>query len=374
MPVTSESWMNKPLVSVVMVVCNVDRFLAESIESILGQTFTEFEFIIVDFGSTDKSKAIASDYAAKDGRIRLHGIPNCSLPEARNAGCSLAQGEYIAIMDADDVSLPDRLLWQVEFMEKHPEVGVLGGAVEWINAAGRPLRKMPHPLRDPEIQSVLLRYPALWQPSVLIRRVAFISAGGYRPAFVVAHDYDLWLRIAERFQIANLEQVVLKYRIHPYQVSLRKRRQQSICGVAARAAAMARRNGKPDPLNGAEEITPMVLAGLGVTEAKLQATLASDCRWWIRSVFAAGEDELALKSAVEMLRYDWHYAERLQVADVQLIVARLYWRQKRFLSSFLAASRALLTRPILAAHTLKSTLRQIVNRGMHILHPWAGRS
>ncbi len=101
-----------------MVMCNVDRFLAESIESILGQTFRDFEFIIVDFGSTDKSKAIASSYATKDSRIRFHEIPNCGLAEARNVSCSLARGRYIAIMDADDVSVPDRLMLQIEVHEE----------------------------------------------------------------------------------------------------------------------------------------------------------------------------------------------------------------------------------------------------------------
>src|ERR1700733_11651747 len=118
--------MNRPLVSVAMVVCNVDRFLSESIESILAQTFREFEFIIVDFGSTDKSTTIASSYAAQDSRIKLHTIPCCGLAEARNASCLLAQAQYIAIMDADDIATRDRLMWQVDFMEKRSEVGVLG--------------------------------------------------------------------------------------------------------------------------------------------------------------------------------------------------------------------------------------------------------
>src|ERR1700688_2996712 len=100
--------MNKPLVSVVMVVCNVERFLAEAIESILAQTFRDFEFVIVDYGSTDRSKIIISSFAAKDKRIKLHEIPNCSLPEARNAGSFLAQGKYIAVIDADNISLPER--------------------------------------------------------------------------------------------------------------------------------------------------------------------------------------------------------------------------------------------------------------------------
>lgn len=101
--------MQNPPISVVMVVCNADRFLAEAIESILGRTFSEFEFIIVDFGSTDKSRSIISSYAAKDSRVKFHTISNCSLAEARNSGCFLAQGRYIAIMDADDVSVQGRL-------------------------------------------------------------------------------------------------------------------------------------------------------------------------------------------------------------------------------------------------------------------------
>src|SRR5579864_1050140 len=128
--------MNKPAISVVMVTRNVERFLAEAIESILGQTFQDFEFIIVDFGSMDKSKEIASSYGTKDNRIRLHEIAPCVLAEARNTACRLAQGKYIAVMDSDDVAVADRLLWEFEFMEKHPTVGLLGGATQWINANG----------------------------------------------------------------------------------------------------------------------------------------------------------------------------------------------------------------------------------------------
>src|SRR6266852_208035 len=124
--------MTRPLVSVAMVVCNVERFLAEAIESILGQTFKEFEFIIVDFGSTDRSKSIILEYQDKDNRIKFHTIPHCGLGEARNAAGFLAQGQYIAIMDADDIAVRDRLMWQIDFMEKHREVGVLGGGGEII--------------------------------------------------------------------------------------------------------------------------------------------------------------------------------------------------------------------------------------------------
>lgn len=339
-----------------MVVCNVDRFLAESIESILGQTLKDFEFIIVDFGSTDKSKDIALGYAARDARIKLHDIPNCGLGEARNAGCFLAQGRYIAVMDADDVSIPDRLMSEFEFMEKHPEVGLLGGYTEWIDATGRSLRIERFPDEDREIRSAFASGCPFCQPTVLMRRDAFVLAGGYRAAFVFAEDYDLWLRIAEHFQCANLRQVVLKYRSHPHQVQLRKARQQSLCILAALTSASLRRTGKPDPFNSVKEITPALLASLGVSKAKQRISADLD---WIRALYLSGDYSGALKASIEALGCsDWKYAERWQTANARLMVARLNWKQKRYASSIVAASRAFVTRPIILGRPLKPLFRR----------------
>ncbi|HWY60244.1 MAG TPA: glycosyltransferase [Terriglobales bacterium] len=353
--------MKSPSISVVMVTCNVERFLAESIESILGQTFREFEFIIVDFGSTDRTKATASSYAAKDSRVRLHEIPFCGLAEARNVGCSLALGRYIAIMDADDVSVPDRLRLEIDFMEKHPEVGLLGGVAECMNAAGKPLPIRAHdlPTEDHEIRSALAVGCPFCQPTVFFRRDAFVLVGGYRAVFAQAEDYDLWLRMAERFQCAGLQQVVLRYRIHPYQLSIHKQRQQTLCKLAAQASASLRRNGKQDPLNSVKEITPAVLAELGVPKARQQSQVASDCQVWIRNMCAAGEYSVALEATLTMLQSDLQCVERRQIADLYLIAARLYWRQKRLLSSFLAIGRAVMTRPVVSARPLKLMLRWV---------------
>jgi len=317
--------MNKPLVSVVMPVCNVDRFLAEAIESILGQTYREFEFIIVDFGSTDESEKIATTYAANDTRIKFHKIPPCSLPKARNAGCFLAHGQYIAVMDADDVSVPERLMWQVEFMEKHPEVGVLGGAVDWIDTNGKVLVTWPNPIGDREIRAALVERCPLWQPTVTMRREAFMKVGGYWP--FAAEDYELWLRMIEHFQIANLSQVVLKYRVHPYQNSVRKRKRQTLCILAARLSAAARRSGNADPLSSVEEITPELLATLGVREEVQQVALAGAYLQWVRNLCTAGERFAALSTALEMLESSkWEYAGRA-VTEVRLVVAKIYWKQ-----------------------------------------------
>jgi glycosyltransferase involved in cell wall biosynthesis len=352
--------MNKPLVSVVMVVCNVDRFLGEAVESILGQTFTDFEFIILDFGSTDRSKAIASGYAAQDSRIKLHEIPNCGLAKARNAACALARGQYIAILDADDVSLPDRLQRQFEFMEDNPEVGLLGGAIQWVDARGGSLFLTGVPSEDHEIRSALAFCNPFCQSAVMFRRGAFTSVGGYRKVFAQAEDYDLWLRISEHFRCANLKQVIVRYRIHPNQESFRKRAQQTLSVLAARASALLRKNGKPDPLNSAQEISSALLVGLGVPEGTQQTALASDWYDWIRNMRLAGEYSVALQAAVEILRSpDVERANRRPIANLWLAAAWLYWKRKEHLNSLFALGRAVMTRPVVVGRPLKQLFHML---------------
>lgn len=351
--------MGQPLVSVVMPVCNAERFLSEAIDSILGQTFSNLEFIIADFGSSDKSKEIACLYARRDSRVKLHEIDPCNLPQARNAGCSFAQGQYIAVMDADDVSLPDRLKWEVDFMESHPSVGVVGGATEWIDALGTFLRRHNFPTGDREIKADLRTHCPFCHPTALIRKDAFEQVGGYRAAFSLAHDYDLWLRTSERFECANLDQPVLRYRIHPYQVSLRKRIQQTSCILAAQASAAARRSGKPDPLDALEEITPATLAGLGVTEAERQSRIALELRRSIRWMCLTGEHSAALKAALEFLQSGWMHVEPWQIAELHLTTANLYWRGGRPWNSLFALVRAVASRPLILARPLKPLLRNL---------------
>jgi glycosyltransferase involved in cell wall biosynthesis len=351
--------MNRPLVSVVMPVCNSERFLAESIDSILGQTFKDFEFVIVDFGSTDNSKSIVSKYATLDSRVKFHQVPPCTLPAARNAGCFLAQGRYIAIMDADDVALPDRLAWEVDYMEKHPHVALLGGAVEWINSMGQAFETARHPTADRELKSELVTHCVFWHPTILMRQEAFVSVGGYRTAFVCAHDYDLELRISENHQCANLEQVVLKYRFHPSQLTFDKHSQQTLCKLAARASAAARNKGLPDPLDAVQEITPSLLATLGIGKLALRNCAVTDARLWIRYMIAAGDYAAALTAARRILESDLDHVEPLQVSELYLLVAGLYRKQGKFWKCFLAVGQAVLARPMIVGRPLKPLLHRL---------------
>jgi hypothetical protein len=263
-------------------------------------------------------------------------------------------------MDADDVSLPERLMWEMEFMEKHPEVGILGGAKEWVDAAGRRLFVNGDPIEDHEIRTALAVRCAFCQPTVLVRREAFALVGGYRPVFAPAEDYDLWLRIAEHFRLANLKQMVLRYRIHPHQVSFRTRKQQTLSVLAAQVSAASRKSGNLDPLYGVGEITPALLTGLGVSEARQQTALAWECRNWIRNMYLAGEYSVALGAAVEILHSpDVTSAEARLIADLWLAAAWLHWKQKRFFNSLLAVAHALKLRPVLVVRPLKQLLERL---------------
>jgi len=351
----SGTTMNTPAVSVVMSVFNGERFLPEAVESILRQSFDDLEFIIIDDGSSDESGSILDYYQRSDPRVRVYHQENRGLIESLNRGCGLARGTYIARMDADDIAVRDRLMWQVRFMDTNPEVAVLGGAVEFIDQSGRVLNVARRPLHDRELQRVLLDSSIVWHPSVLIRKSALIRVGGYRN---VAHaeDFDLWLRIAEHFQLANLPEVLLKYRIHPGQISVASCKKQALGAAAARAAALARKSGNEDPLDSVAEITPAVLARLGVSEAIQQTTLARGCLASVRNMYLAGEYALAL-DILEILRSsELKHAEIWTIADLRLCAAKLYWRKKRYARSTLTAVHAVITWPIMLGRPLKPLL------------------
>jgi len=235
----------------------------------------------------------------------------------------------------------------------------VGGAVIFMDATGRAVNTCRFPMKDGDIKSALLRGDSPFcHPAVLIRREVFATVGGYRRIVIDAEDYDLFLRIADRFQLANLPEVVLKYRRHPYQTSIRNCKQQALNCVLARVAAVSRKNGAPDPLSSVTEITPAVLASLGVTKAVQGRTLGRLYLTRIRSLYDIGEYEMASNAIGLFRRSDWKHFGGPVLGDFRLMVARVHWREGRFARSFLAASHALLARPIILGRPLKRLFRR----------------
>ncbi len=225
---SSVSTSSVPIVSVVMAVYNTERYLAQAVESILAQTFTDFELVILDDGSTDRSWKILKAYAIRDPRIRLISRKNRGIPQTRNELLAHARGEFIAVMDSDDVAVPDRLARQVEYLRQHPDVVCVGGATDWIDEAGRLLITRLEPQTDAEIQAWLLKgRTCINHPSAMMRRHVVMQVGGYDESLPQAEDLDLFLKLGELGKLMNLPDVVLCYRQHDRSIS-GARQQQDI--------------------------------------------------------------------------------------------------------------------------------------------------
>jgi glycosyltransferase involved in cell wall biosynthesis len=186
---------NAPLVSVVMAVRNGDAYLRESVESILGQTYWNFEFIIIDDGSTDESPCLLADFARGDKRICIVTQENAGLTESLNRGMQKARGKYIARMDADDISMPDRFALQVSWLEAHPEVAVLGGQARFFTGDGTSYQEscFPRSFRNqPRLERILYAGASVRH----VQKGCCSSARRLPTLFTTAQDYDLWLRVA----------------------------------------------------------------------------------------------------------------------------------------------------------------------------------
>jgi glycosyltransferase involved in cell wall biosynthesis len=204
-----------PLISVCMPVYNAERFVAEAVESILDQTLGDFEFLILDDGSTDGSLRILRLYAARDQRIRLTHRPNKGLVTSLNELVDQSRGEFLARMDADDIALPERFARQIEYLRAHHEHVVVGCRVWETDEEGDPYAEYPTLEDHEEIDAFHFRLqgPALLHPSVMMRRDAVLAVGGYRE-FAVSEEVDLFLRLAEYGRLARVPDFLLKYRIH----------------------------------------------------------------------------------------------------------------------------------------------------------------
>lgn len=206
-----------PKISVIMPVYNAAPFLKESIESILNQTYKDFEFLIFNDGSTDNSMEIIESF--KDPRIKFfNSSKNYGLIKHLNEGIKLANGEYIARMDADDISRPRRFEKQVEFLDQNKEYGICGGNLMIIKPSGKKYYWL-YPKEDEEIRVRQFFNVGFAHPTVMIRKILFEKTELYNQDYYSAEDYDLWFRLLKISKGYNINEVTLKYRIHNQQVS-----------------------------------------------------------------------------------------------------------------------------------------------------------
>ena len=217
--------MKQPLVSVVMPVYNSEKYVSEAIESVLCQAFRDFEFIIVNDCSTDGSLAILQKWARKDRRIvLLENRHNLGISESRNAGLARAKGKLIMNMDHDDVCHLDRMRLQSQYLNQHPDVGIVGSDIDVMDGNGKLLGARHFPQDDPSIREMLLRASPFTHPATMVRRQAYEIAGNYNKEFEPADDYELYFRIGKSFKFGNLPAHLLKHRIYSAATTMKKTR------------------------------------------------------------------------------------------------------------------------------------------------------
>jgi glycosyltransferase involved in cell wall biosynthesis len=208
------------LVSILMPAFQVEKYVGKAIESILAQTYPHWELIILDDGSTDTTPEIIQRYAVLDHRIQFHHREHKGLVDTLNKGIELAKGKYLARMDADDIAFPERLEKQIIFLEEHPKIGILGTAVRTIDEAGGVVGFHSVDTTDLEIRWRSLLMNPFVHPTVMMRReVLLLNQLEYDPSAEAAEDYDLWVRILQFSQGANLQLELLDYRIHPQSIT-----------------------------------------------------------------------------------------------------------------------------------------------------------
>jgi glycosyltransferase involved in cell wall biosynthesis len=220
---------------------NGAKYLREAVDSILGQSCADLEFIIIDDGSTDGTADVLGAYS--DPRIRVLRQENRGLTRSLNRGIREARGVFIARQDSDDFSLPGRLAKQAEFLSAHPEVALVGTAMNVVAEQGELLATFRQPCDAETIMSSLRKHNCICHGSVMFRRACFEQAGGYREEFSATQDYDLWLRFSELFHLANLDEPLYAYRFTTGSITVKKMVTQHRLAVLARQLAETRANG-----------------------------------------------------------------------------------------------------------------------------------
>ena len=293
--------MSRPGVSVLIPVRDGEHHLKAALTSILTQDYGDLECIVCDDGSTDGTPAILADAARDDPRLRVLALPRRGIVAALNAGLAAVRADWVARMDADDIALPGRLRIQIAAAARHPGAGAIGGAWRVIGPGGVARRTITPPTEPDAIAAALLRHNPLGHPTMLLRRNAVMALGGYRAAFRSAEDYDLWLRLSEQHPIHALPDVLLDYREHAGQTAWAAIEHRVLAEIGARAAARARRAGRPDPAQDAGVIDRDWLRAAGVADREIVATLTSRALGTAQDALAAGQGRAA-RAALRLLR------------------------------------------------------------------------
>lgn len=291
-----------PTVSVLVPVFNSERYIHVAIQSILIQTFVDFELLAIDDGSSDSSLAILRKLEQTDSRLRVFSRENRGVAPTRNELISVARGRYLAKMDSDDISRPQRFEKQVAYLDAHPECVAVGTGALFIDPEGMPLREFIYETTHDEIDKAHLSGTSgsrICHPSVMMRREAVFRVGNYREEYRFAEDMDLFLRLAEIGKLANLSDILIEYRQHLKSIGYAHRIEESQFAMQAMRAAWTRRG---------------IAAVPNVVESPMKLEAAADThRKWAWWALSEGNLAAARKHSIKALMKQPFNVENLRV-------------------------------------------------------------
>ena len=253
-----------PAVTVLIGIYNNASTLDRAVDSILSQTIADLEVLLIDDGSGDGSVEVARRAAARDARVRVLPLPrNVGIAHSLNEGLRTARAAFVAIQDADDYSAPERLETQVAVLAARPEVAVVGSRMHEVDAAGAPLQPRTR-FASGDVNSVLMAYNPIPNSSACLRRDAVLALGGYDARYRYAPEYDLWLRLAERWAIVALDTALATRVMSGHNVAARADRAQTAETIGLRIRALRRRR----TMRGASRLVVPIMAWLTPTPLK----------------------------------------------------------------------------------------------------------
>jgi glycosyltransferase involved in cell wall biosynthesis len=224
-------------------------FLEDALASLANQEFQDFEIVLVDNGSRDETARIIGTWAKREPRLRPFRLDRPGLARSLCFAASLARAPILARLDSDDIAMPSRLGAQYAAIQRNPSLGLLGSAAEVIDDLGQKIGERHLPATDWELRQFLKSGNPFVHSSVMMRREAYERAGGYRDGLRVCEDFDLWCRMAEVTEIANLDIPLVRYRLHREGMSFRQTTRVALTDACIIAAQHARRAGKPEPFD-----------------------------------------------------------------------------------------------------------------------------
>ncbi len=239
--------MNKiPEISVVMPAYNAEKYIGASIESILRQTFKNFELIIVNDASTDKTLSIIRKYARKDSRIRYKSNKKNSLiAHSLNVAIGMAKAPIIARMDGDDISTDDRLEAQLAVLRKHKKIAVVGANLTVVDTNGMVVSKREYPTDSKSLKKLMFRYSPFSHPVVMFRKSVFEEFGGYRTDIFPCEDIDMWFKIGSKYEFASINKPLLIYTLIENSSSHKKLRKLELLTFKIRKNAIMKLGFRP---------------------------------------------------------------------------------------------------------------------------------